>query len=365
MIIVRTPLRVSFCGGGSDLPSFYEKHGGITLSSGLSRYIYLSIHPFFNSGKTICKYSKTELVSKASKLKHPILRVLLEKFNLNGVEIVSTADAPAGTGLGSSSTFTVALLHALYAYTGKYVSANRLAEEACQTEIDILGEPIGKQDQYAAAFGGLNVYRFHPGGRVDVEPVIMPEDAMERLENNLLMFYTGDLRSASDILREQGRNVAADSDKETAQIVICRLAEDLHRELLNNNIDAIGPIMHESWERKRQLASGITNPMIDEFYRAALEAGASGGKLLGAGGGGFLLFYVPEHRHNAVKNALSRIRYMKFGFSGSGSTVIYVGDKPKEDLGAYEYSSGGRRRFYRRTPDRCADAGRALRSLCG
>jgi D-glycero-alpha-D-manno-heptose-7-phosphate kinase len=331
MIIVKTPTRVSFCGGGSDLPAFYEKHGGIALSSGLSRYIYLSIHPFFNPDKTICKYSKNELVSNVSKLKHPILRVLLEKFNLNGVEIVSTADVPAGTGLGSSSAFTVGLLHILYAYTGKYVSASRLAEEACHTEIDVLGEPIGKQDQYAAAFGGFNVYRFHPGGHVDVEPVIMSGEAMERLEKNLLMFYTGDLRSASDILREQGVNVARDADKEAAQIDICRLADELHKELISGNIDAMGPILHESWQKKRQLASGITNPIIDEFYDVAMNAGASGGKLLGAGGGGFLLFYVPEHRHNAVKNAVSRLRYMKFGFSHSGSAVIYVGDKMKGD----------------------------------
>jgi D-glycero-alpha-D-manno-heptose-7-phosphate kinase len=329
MIIVRTPTRVSFCGGGSDLPAFYRKHGGAVLSAGLSRYIYLSIHPFFEPDKTICKYSRNELVSKPSKLKHPIFRVLLEQFGLNGVEIVSTADVPAGAGLGSSSAFTVGLLHILHAYTGKYVSPYRLAEEACHTEIELLGEPIGKQDQYAAAFGGLRMYRFRKDGHVDVEPVILSREALSRLERNLLMFYTGDLRSASAILAAQSRNITGDREKEKSQLAICHLAGELHRALVNDNIDAMGPCLHANWMEKRRLADGITNPFIDETYEKAMAAGATGGKLLGAGGGGFLLFYVPEHRHKAVKNALSHLRYMEFGFSPGGSAVIYVGDKPK------------------------------------
>ena len=331
MIIVRTPTRVSFCGGGSDLPVFYQKHGGIVLSTGLSRYVYLSIHPYFYKDKLICKYSKNEIVDKPSDLEHPIFRVLLEQFGLNGVEIVSTADVPAGTGLGSSSTFTVALLHLLYAYTGKYVSAARLAEEACYTEIELLGEPIGKQDQYAAAFGGLNVYRFNKDGNVSIDPVIMSPESMTRMENNLLMFYTGDLRSASDILVEQSKNVSSDTEMEKAQLEICKLTEDLHKELIGDNIDALGEVLHLGWNQKRKLASGITSPLIDDAYEKAMSAGATGGKLLGAGGGGFLLFYVPEHRHNSVKNALSYLSCMQFGFSKSGSTVIYVGDKPSRN----------------------------------
>lgn len=329
MIIVKTPTRVSFSGGGSDLPAFYKKHGGAVLSAGLSRFVYLSIHPYFYPNKTICKYSKSEIVDTLSDLQHPIFRVLLEKFGINGVEITSTADVPAGTGLGSSSSFTVGLLHALYAYTSKYVSPSRLATEACHAEIELLGEPIGKQDQYAAAFGGLNVYRFKQDGNVTVEPVILSLEAMNRLRENLLMFYTGDLRSASVILAEQGKNIVNDDEKEKAQLAISRLTDQLHRELTNENIDAMGPLLHENWELKQHLASGITNLLIDEAYKKALSAGAAGGKLLGAGGGGFLLFYVPEHRHNAVKNALSHLRYMEFGFSHSGSTIIYVGEKPK------------------------------------
>jgi D-glycero-alpha-D-manno-heptose-7-phosphate kinase len=311
------------------LPAFYEKHGGAVISAGLSRYIYLSVHPYFFTDKLMCKYSKSEEVSEPSELKHPIFRVLLEQFSVNGVELTTTADVPARTGLGSSSSFTVCLLHALYAYTGKYVSPSRLAAEACHTEINLLGEPIGKQDQYAAAFGGLHFYRFRKDGNVDVEPVIMSQESANRLENNLLMFFTGDLRSASAILAEQGKNVMADSEKEQAQMKIFGYTDELHKELINDNIDAVGGLLHASWEQKRQLARGITNPAIDRAYEKALSAGATGGKLLGAGGGGFLLFYVPEHRHNAVKNALSRLRYMEFGFAHNGSTVIYVGDKPK------------------------------------
>jgi D-glycero-alpha-D-manno-heptose-7-phosphate kinase len=332
MIIVKTPMRVSFCGGGSDLPVFYRRHGGAVLSAGLARYVYLSIHPYFYPDRLVCKYSRNEIVSKASDLKHPILRVLLERFGVNGAEITSTADVPAGTGLGSSSSFTVGLLHALYAYTGQYVSPERLAEEACHTEIDVLGEPIGKQDQYAAAFGGLRVYRFGRDENVAVEPVILSPEATKRMERNLLMFYTGDLRSASQILSEQSRNIASDDEKEKAQLEIYKLTDELHKELVRDNIDALGAVLHANWEQKRRLASGITNPLIDKAYETALSAGAAGGKLLGAGGGGFLLFYVPEHRHNAVRNALAHLRCMEFSFDKSGSTVIHVGDDPKRSF---------------------------------
>jgi len=330
MIIVRAPTRVSFCGGGSDLPAFYSKHGGAVLSTGLNRYVYLSIHPNFYPDKIKCKYAKNELVDKPSELVHPIFRVLLEKFDLNGVEITSNADVPAGTGLGTSSSFTVALLHTLYAYIGKYVSPERLATEACYTEIEKLGEPIGKQDQYAAAYGGLNLYRFNKDGSVDVEPVILPPESTERIESNLMMFYTGDVRSASELLSEQSSNIQTDSEIENAQLEIFKLTDELHKELINNNIDSLGDIMNASWEQKRKLAHAISNPAIDKAYNDALSAGASGGKLLGAGGGGFLLFYVSQNHQNAVKNALKNLRFMEFGFSRSGSTVIYVGDKPND-----------------------------------
>jgi D-glycero-alpha-D-manno-heptose-7-phosphate kinase len=326
MIIVKTPMRVSFCGGGSDLPAFYEKHGGAVLSAGLSRYVYISAHPYFYADRIVCKYSGSETACAASELKHPIFRVLLARFGINGVELTSTADVPAGTGLGSSSSFTVCLLHTLYAYAGKYVSPGRLAAEACHTEIELLGEPIGKQDQYAAAFGGLRVYRFRKGGHVDVEPVILSREAMDRLENNLLMFYTGDLRSASAILAEQGRNVTSDGDEERAQLKILGYTDELHRELVRDNIDATGPLLHANWEQKRGLAGGVTNPRIDEAYEKALSAGAAGGKLLGAGGGGFLLFFSEPERKERIRLAL-RLKTLDFSFDRDGTSVIYIGDK--------------------------------------
>jgi D-glycero-alpha-D-manno-heptose-7-phosphate kinase len=327
MITVRTPLRVSFCGGGSDLPAFYRRHTGKVISAGLNRYVYLTIHPSFDKDKIHCRYSKNELVDDAGELEHPIFRELLQQFGINGVEITSNADVPSGTGLGSSSSFTVALLHLLYSYRGKLVSPERLAREACHVELEILKEPIGKQDQYAAAFGGLNLFRFHPDESVQVEPLLMSREALQRMERNLLMFYTGDIRSASAILSEQSKNVLRDADKEKAQLRIADLVESLYTELSKERIDSLGSFLHENWLAKRELASGITNELIDKAYGAALAAGATGGKLLGAGGGGFLLFYVPEHRHSAVKNALSALRYMPFGFSGGGSSIIYVGDK--------------------------------------
>jgi D-glycero-alpha-D-manno-heptose-7-phosphate kinase len=192
-----------------------------------------------------------------------------------------------------------------------------------------LGEPIGKQDQYAAAFGGLNVFRFNKDSSVSAEPIIMSPEAWKRMEHNLLMFYTGDLRSASQILCQQVKNIASDADKEKAQLEICKLTDQLHKELINDNIDSLGPILSAGWEHKRKLADGITNHSIDRAYEKALAAGAAGGKLLGAGGGGFLLFYVPEHKHNSVKNALAGLTFMEFGFSRGGTEVIYIGDKPK------------------------------------
>lgn len=328
MIITRTPFRVSFCGGGSDLPSFYAKHGGCVLSTSINKYMYITIHPSFQQDTTALKYSETEIVTDISHIKHGIFRQCLKDLEVSGVEISSTADVPAGTGLGSSSSFTVGLLHSLYCYKGKFVSKERLASEACDLEINRLGEPIGKQDQYAASYGGLNFYRFNRDGSVFVEPVIMARESYRKIENNLLMFYTGDVRSASMILEEHGRNVTA-GVKEKNQLKMCKIAERLRLELQNNNIDALGDLMHEGWMLKRTLASGISNPNIDRWYELAMRHGARGGKLLGAGGGGFLLFYVPIDKQNEVRTVLSELKEMPFGLDFQGSSVIYVGDKPQ------------------------------------
>lgn len=326
MIITRTPFRVSFAGGGSDIASFYEKHEGYVLSTAINKYMYISVHPSFSGKETVLKYSKTEAVTDINQIEHKYFKKMLQILDVKGVEIVSTADVPAGTGLGSSSSFTVGTLNALYAYKGKYVSKERLASEACDVEIKYLHNPIGKQDQYAAAYGGLNFYQFRKDGSVTVDPVIMNDDARAKLERNLMMFYTGQLHSASAILKEQSGNITAGA-KEENQLKMCKLAHELRNELQNNNIDAMGEILHENWMLKKTLASGISNPAIDEAYNLAVEAGAVGGKLLGAGGGGFLLFYVPEEKQQQVKNAIG-LPQMPMAFDRQGTAVIYVGDKP-------------------------------------
>lgn len=325
MIITRTPFRVSFAGGGSDIASFYEKHGGCVLSTAINKYMYISVHPSFES-HTVLKYSKTEEVEDIQNIEHKYFKQILTMLDVHGVEITSTADVPAGTGLGSSSSFTVGVLHSLYAYKGKYVSKERLASEACDVEIKYLGNPIGKQDQYAAAYGGLNFIQFNRDGSVTVDPVIMKDDARRQLERNLMMFYTGQLHSASAILKEQSGNITV-GDKEANQLKMCDLAHDLRRELQSNNIDAMGEILHQNWMLKKTLASGISNPAIDEAYETAMQNGAIGGKLLGAGGGGFLLFYVPEENQAQVKTALG-LPQLPMAFDRQGSAVIYVGDKP-------------------------------------
>lgn len=326
MIITRTPFRVSFAGGGSDIASFYEKHGGCVLSTAINKYMYISVHPSFNANQTVLKYSKTESVTSVDDIEHRYFKEMLKRLDVQGVELVSTADVPAGTGLGSSSSFTVGVLHALYAYKGKYVSKERLASEACDIEIKYLHNPIGKQDQYAAAYGGLNFIQFNKDGSVTVDPVIMHDDARIQLERNLMMFYTGQLHSASAILKEQSGNITT-GDKEVNQLKMCDLARELRQELQNNNIDAMGAILNENWNLKKTLASGISNPAIDEAYDTAMKNGALGGKLLGAGGGGFLLFYVPENNQAKVKEAIN-LPQLPVAFDRQGAAVIYVGDKP-------------------------------------
>lgn len=323
MIITRAPFRVSFCGGGSDLPSFYEKYGGCVLGTTIRKYMYITIQNYFFKDRIMLKYSQTEEVSNYEEIEHRICKQCLKDFGLMGVEITSIADIPAGTGLGSSSSFTVALLHLLHTYKGEYISKYDLAKEACDVEINRLGDPIGKQDQFAAAFGGLNYYEFMPNGTVNVEPIIMSGDSYNKLENNILMFYLGGTHSASAILKEQSSNVKA-VDKAQVQKKMCEITKVLKSELQNNNVDAMGELLHENWMLKKTLASGITNPVIDETYELAMKAGATGGKLLGAGGAGFMIFYVPEEKQADVRKALSHLREMEFKMDNSGSSIIHI-----------------------------------------
>lgn len=323
MIITRTPFRVSLCGGGSDLPSFYEKNGGCVISTTINKYMYITVHTSFQEELTVLKYSKTETVKKIKDIEHPIFRQCLSDLKIKGVEITSIADIPQGTGLGSSSAFTVGLLNALSCYKRKFVTKEELASGACQVEIEKLGNTIGKQDQYAASYGGLNYYQFNQDGTVYVEPVLMPKDAFHKLEDNLIMMYVGGVHSASEILKEQSKNISS-GDKEKNLKRMCELTRKLKKELENGNVDALGEILHESWQLKRTMASGISNPVIDECYEIARKNGAIGGKLLGAGGGGFLLFYVPKEKQKQVIDSLPQLRQLDFKFDHQGTIPVFV-----------------------------------------
>ena len=323
MIITRAPFRVSFCGGGSDLPAFYEKYGGCVLSTSIRKYMYLSLHKSFDPEELVLKYSKTEIVRDFNEIEHNYFRQVLRNMDIKGVEISSMADIPAGTGLGSSSSFTVALLHLLHTYKGEFVSKYSLASDACDIEINQLGNPIGKQDQFAAAFGGLNFIEFKTNGFVDVQPVMMKHESYKRLQRCILMFYLGGIHSASKILEEQGKNVA-EEDKARAQLKMCDLARGLKRELEENNIDAMGRFLDENWKLKKTLATGISNVAIDEIYDKAMDAGALGGKLLGAGGAGFMIFYVPDDKQDNVRNAMGNLREIEFKMDNGGASIVHV-----------------------------------------
>lgn len=325
MIITKTPFRISFAGGGSDLADFYEQYGGCVLSTSINRYCYISIHPYFNERYTMLKYSENELVESLSEIKHRIFNCVLNEANLHGVEITSTADIPGGTGLGSSSTFTVGLLNTVNCYRGKYVSKGALAEKACEVEIQKLGSPIGKQDQYAAAFGGLNFIQFHKDGTTSVAPIVMQPETYRKLQKNLVMFYTGDVRSANSILAEQKKNMSSEEKAKNLQ-QMCGLAEDMKQALEHDDLSSFGDLLNEGWKLKRTLASGISNPVIDEAYETAMSNGALGGKLLGAGGGGFLLFYCEPEKQEQLRVAL-KMRPFPFKFEKDGTSVVYIGDK--------------------------------------
>ena len=321
MIISKTPLRISFCGGGSDIASFYRKHGGCVLSTSINKYIYISSVKSFNADVTLLKYSTVEDVRDLSDIKHPVFRAMLSEFGMSGFEINSTSDIPAGTGLGSSSTFTVGLSNLLRTRAGEHSDKETLAKEACRIEIDVLGEPIGKQDQYAAAYGGLNFIEFNRDDTVDVSPIKMDASRKEELNRRLMMLYLGGTRSASEILRKQSSNITSGS-AESNQVKMCDLARDLRFELEGGRLESTGEILDKSWRLKRTLSSGITNSAIDEIYESVTSIGATGGKLLGAGGNGFMLFYADPSIQDEIRRKVPG-RWMPFRFDDSGSTIIY------------------------------------------
>ncbi len=325
MIITKTPFRVSFCGGGSDISTFYREHGGCVVSTSINRYMYVSVHPYFSENQTALKYSQTEIVDDIKDIKHSIFKCVLNDMDVKGVEITSTADVPSGTGLGSSSAFTVGLIHSLYCYKGKYVSKTELADKACKVEIEKLGNPIGKQDQYASACGGLNFISFHQDDTVSVEPIIIRPETLQELQDNIVVFYTGLTHDANEILAEQKKN-SSQADKTKNLIRMCELAKEMKKSLESNDLSDFGKMLDEGWQKKKELAKGIVNPTIDGIYNLAIENGASGGKLLGAGGGGFLLFYCEKYKQ---KNLLEKMKLKQFPirFEHDGTSVVYIGDK--------------------------------------
>ena len=320
MIITRTPFRVSFVGGGSDLRDFYKKNGyGAVVSVAIKKYMYIVIHPYFHD-KIRIKYSKTEDVDSIDEIKHPIVRECLKKVQIDkGVEIASFADVSAGTGLGSSSAFTVGLLHALYAYKGRVVSKERLAREACEIEIEILGEPIGKQDQYAVAFGNLNYIKFYKDETVAVTPIVIDEDCKNNLEQYLYLYYTGGVRSANLILNEQKNNILNEYTIRYLKKML--ILVEKFREMLNNkNIQGIDRILNDGWYLKKKLAKGISNTSIEELYLKAIANGATGGKLLGAGGEGFLLLCSNNHQ-SLIKKMKSKT--LPFKIDKEGTKILF------------------------------------------
>jgi D-glycero-alpha-D-manno-heptose-7-phosphate kinase len=322
MILTRTPFRISFAGGGSDLRSFYSRRPGAVVSTTIDKAMYVAIHPYFHD-KIRIKYSRTEDVASAADVQHPLVRECLRMVGIErGMEIASFADVPAGTGMGSSSAFTVGLLHALMVRAGRALTPEGLAAAACQIEIDELAEPIGKQDQYATSYGGLNYIRFLPDEQVEIVPIACSSTTRETLNARLMLFYAGQERPANTILAEQARNMA-DSEKFKRVSRMAELAEELRRALEKNDVDSFGEILHQGWLMKSGVAAGITNDLIESSYRLGREAGAEGGKLLGAGGGGFLLLYCRELKQTQVRTALAHLREMPFGMSSEGTRLLF------------------------------------------
>jgi D-glycero-alpha-D-manno-heptose-7-phosphate kinase len=324
MIISRTPLRMSFVGGGSDLPDFYRRQVGAVISTAIDKYVYVTVNKKFDNAIRVA-YAKTEEVDGVHLIEHRLVRAALNHLGINGgIEVTTVADIPSrGTGLGSSSSFTVALLHALQAYLGRHATSESLAADTCHIEINLCGEPIGKQDQYAAAYGGFNLIEFLPDEAVKVSPVICPAATLAQVQQRMLVLYTGITRSASSVLQAQSASLRSDEVKRKTLQTMVALTYQLRDELQHGNVDALGQILHENWELKKTLTGGISTSEIDGWYERARKAGAVGGKLLGAGGGGFMLFDAPPERHEVIAHAIPELRRIPVGFERFGSQVIF------------------------------------------
>jgi D-glycero-alpha-D-manno-heptose-7-phosphate kinase len=321
MIIARSPLRITLGGGGTDLPSYYERFGGFLVAAAIDRYVYITLHDTFMS-HLLVKYSELERVNNASELKHPILREAFAMLGMDGhfLELTSMADIPAGTGLGSSGSFTTALLKVLHAQKRNLIHPAELAEQACEVELGRLKEPIGKQDQYIAAYGGITCFKFMENGKVEAWPLKLSRETRDNLEDNLLLFFTGFSRSASAILKEQDQKSKSD-DK--SMIENLHFVKDLglksQAALEGGNLPEFARLMDVHWQHKKQRSGGMSNPKINEWYELAMANGALGGKLIGAGGGGFLIFYAEDKvrlRHAMRKSGLQEVRF-RFDFEGT------------------------------------------------
>jgi D-glycero-alpha-D-manno-heptose-7-phosphate kinase len=321
MIMTRSPMRISLGGGGTDLPSYYREHAGFVVSAAIDKYVYVTINEAFNP-KLILKYSKLEYLDTVDQVEHPIIREALRLTDVSGpyLEIVSISDIPAGTGLGSSGSFTTALLRALHALKRNLIPPRELAEQACHIEMDILKEPIGKQDQYISAFGGITSFHFLPDERVEVEPVKLHPETLANLEDNLLLFFTGYTRSASDILEDQDtRTKQRDGDMTANLHLIKELGYASKSALEKGDLKRFAELMHVHWEHKKKRTEGMSNARINELYDLARHNGALGGKLVGAGGGGFLMFYTEDKTRlrRVMRNAGLREVRIRFDFAGT------------------------------------------------
>lgn len=322
MIISQTPYRISFAGGGTDLPSFYRQESGAVLSVAVQKHMYVTVTKRFEPTIRV-SYTKTEIADNVDTVQHTLVREALRMTGLGPhMEIVTIGDVPAGTGMGSSSTLTVGLLNAMHALQGRVTSPGQLASQACRIEIDILGSPIGKQDQYAAAFGGLNYIRFNPDESVDVQPVPCGRETLDELERRAIVLYTNQKRDANTILQKQ-------SEGTSGKLRVLREMRDLASEMRSvisgrGNVDEFARLLHCGWELKRSLGFGISDERVDGWYDAARKAGAQGGKLLGAGGGGFVLLLAPPERHEAIREALGRPREIDLRIDRLGSRIIFI-----------------------------------------
>jgi D-glycero-alpha-D-manno-heptose-7-phosphate kinase len=319
MYFSKTPLRISFVGGGSDLESFYSQSQGSVISTAIDKYIYLTMHKLFQKNDLFLKYSKSEYVKTVNEIDHKIIKEVFTRYKIKGVDFNSSADIPSGTGLGSSSAFTAGLLKLTFNYLGIKKSNAEIAEEACDIEINSLKEPIGKQDQYACALGGLNQIYFNKDGSVDIEPILISPTRMHFFNDNLFLFFTGITRSASSILVKQ-KEAINDSDKFETMKKIVSLTSEFRNILEFGNIDDIGPLLDKSWNLKKRMTSQITNHHIDNLYEYGIKYGATGGKLLGAGGGGFVLFYCPlKFQNNFLFNMNKKYKLVTFNFDSNGT----------------------------------------------